>query len=199
MTSGLNPLLRLTLLLGFLLPGAFAIELEIRFPLLEQQLGQQLFTQDGRRYVKGDPKNKCNFAYLAKPHFGGRDGQLVIRATFTGRSSLDVFGKCVGFGDSFDFEIVSAIETKDGTLLLVNPQVRILSKDSFYSRQVGKALQGSIREVVKYPIREELRKVLMAGSSGGAYKFTIRKLEIRSITIQADSFLIDLDTRFLVE
>lgn len=188
------------ILLLFLLPLlAQAIELEIRFPLLEQQLANQLFTQDGKRYVKGDPKSHCNFAYLAKPRFAGRDGKLVIRATFTGRSSLDVFGKCVGFGDSFEFEVLSGLETKDGTLLLVDPRVRILSKDSFYSRQVAKALQTSIRDAVKYPIREELRKLLAAASSSSAYKISLKKLEIRSLSIQADALVVDLDTRFLVE
>lgn len=176
-----------------------AIEIEIRFPLLEKQLSQQLFTQDGKRYVKGNPNSRCNFAYLADPHFSSRDGKLLIKAKFTGKSSMDLFGKCVGFSDSFQFEILSDLTTKDGTLLLNKPTVKILSRDTFYSRQVLKALQGSIGEAIRYPIREEMRKLLAAGSSASPYKVTIPKLEIRNIQILNDALLVDVDTRFLVE
>lgn len=176
-----------------------AIELEIRFPLLEKQLALALFTQDGKRYVRGTPANRCNFAYLASPRFTSRDGKLLIRAKFTGRSSIDVLGKCVGFGDSFEFEVLAGLTTNNGTLVLTDPYVKRLSKDTFYSRQVVKALQGSISEAVKYPLRDEIRKLLAAASAAGPYKITIGKLEIRSMKILGDSLLLDVDTRFLVE
>ncbi len=189
-------LFALFLAAAFLLP---AIEIEIRFPLLEQQLASQLFSQDGKRYVKGNPKTHCNFAYLAEPHFSSRDGQLLITAKFTGKSSMDVFGKCVGFGDSFAFEILSNLTTKDGTLLLDKPTLKILSSDSYYSRQVLKSLQRSISDAIRYPIREEMRKILAAGSAASGYKVTIPKLEIRGVQVLKDSLLVDVDTRFLVE
>ena len=177
----------------------FAIEIEIRYPLLEKQLSQQLFTEEGKRYVKGNAKTRCNFAYLDNPHFGSRDGKLLIQAKFTGKSSMDVFGKCIGFGDSFGFEILSDLTTKDGTLLLAKPNVKILGKESFYSKKVLKALQESIADVVKYPIRDDMRKLLAAGSAATPYKVTIPKLEIRGVQILKDSLLVDVDTRFLVE
>jgi hypothetical protein len=176
-----------------------AIELEIRFPLLEKQLSQQLFSQDGKRYVRGNPKSRCNFAYLANPHFGSREDKLLIRARFTGRSSVDILGKCVGFGDSFDFEVLAGLTTKDGTLLLTQPKVTLLGKDSFYARKVRQALEGSIAEAVKYPIREEIRKLLAAASQSSPYRIRIGKLEIRGISIQRESLLVDVDTRFEVE
>jgi hypothetical protein len=186
-------------LLLFLCSAAGAIEIEIRFPLLEKQLAQQFFSQDGRRYVKGTPKTKCNFAYLAEPHFSSRDAKLLIQAKFTGKSSMDLLGKCIGFGDSFDFEVLADLSTKDGTLVLANPTVRILSRDSYYSRQVLKALKTSIGDAIRYPIRDEIRKLLAAGSASSSYTIKIPKLEIRSIQILPDSLLLDVDTRFLVE
>jgi hypothetical protein len=189
---------RLLLLLLAALPS-LAIELEIRFPLLEKQLSEALFTQDGRRYVKGTPKSRCNFAFLANPHFSSRDGSLLIRATFTGRSSLDVLGKCVGFGDSFDFEVLSGLTTTNGTLTLTKPKVTLLNRDTFYARKVRQALEGSLADAVKYPIRDEVRKLLAAASQSSPYKITIGKLEIRSITIEKDAVILDVDTRFQVE
>jgi hypothetical protein len=189
-----------SLILALLFPSILAaIELEIRFPLLEKQLAHALFTQDGKRYVKGDPKSRCSFAYLANPHFSSKDGQLLIRATFTGRSSLDVLGRCMGFGDSFDFEVLAGLATKDGTLVLTQPKVALINRDTFYSRRVRQALEGSIGDAVKYPIRDEVRKLLAAASQGSPYKITIGKLEIRGITIEKDAVILDVDTRFQVE
>ena len=60
---------RLRLLL-FLLLGArlaYPMELQIQFSALERLLAEQVFTQEGRRYVRGGKSDKCNFAYLEKP------------------------------------------------------------------------------------------------------------------------------------
>ncbi|MBZ2187325.1 MAG: hypothetical protein K7J46_21700 [Bryobacter sp.] len=187
------------MLSSFLLLALSAIEIEIRFPLLERQLAQKMFSQDGRKYVKGNPQSRCNFAYLAQPRFSSSDGRLRITALFSGKSSLDLFGKCIGFGDSFDFEILSALTAQTGTLRLAQPQVRILSRDTFYSRQVLKALQKSIPDAIQYPIRDEIQKLLSASSSAAAYKISIPKVEIRRVQVLKDSLLVDVDTRLLVE
>ena len=178
---------------------ARGIELEIRFRLLEKQLSQQLFTQDGKHYVRGHAASRCSYAYLASPRFGGRDGKVVITARFSGSSSLDVFGRCVGFADTFDFEVLSALTIKDGSLKLADPQVKVLSRESFYSRQVQRALRVSIRDAVTYPIRDELRKLLLAGAAPGPYKISVQSLEVRSVEVLSDSLLVRVDTRLLVE
>ena len=178
---------------------AYGIEIEIRFPLLEKQLSQQLFTQDGKHYVRGHPTSRCNYAFLASPRFGSRDGKLAITARFSGSSSLDVFGRCVGFADTFDFEILSALMIKNGSLVLADPQVKVLSRESFYTRQVQRALRVSIRDAVTYPIREELRKLLSAGAAPGPYKVSIQSLEVRRVEVLPNSLLVTVDTRLLVE
>ena len=46
-------------LLLMALPGcAGAVELHIQFGALERMLGEQVFTQEGRRYVHGSKANK---------------------------------------------------------------------------------------------------------------------------------------------
>jgi hypothetical protein len=47
---------------------ALAADLEVRYAALERLIGEQLFTQDGRRYVKGTPDARCEYAYLEAPH-----------------------------------------------------------------------------------------------------------------------------------
>ena len=78
-----NPVRLLTLLL--LASTAYGVDLKIQFGALERMLGEQVFTQDGRRYVHGTATTKCNFAYLEKPRVQGvgrpvADSRQALRA-----------------------------------------------------------------------------------------------------------------------
>ncbi len=88
----------LLLLSGF---PAFCAELELRYAAIERVIADQLFSQEGRLYVRGNKATKCKFAYLESPHVGAMDGRLRVTARFSGRTALDMFGGCVGLGDSF--------------------------------------------------------------------------------------------------
>src|SRR5208283_1804207 len=79
-----------------------AASLQLRYDALERIVAEQLFTQEGRRYVRGTAATKCQFAYLETPHVSAENGRLKVTARFSGRTALDVFGHCVGLGDSFD-------------------------------------------------------------------------------------------------
>ena len=74
------------------------MELHIQFGALERMLTEQVFSQEGRRYVHGSKTNKCNFAYLEKPQVRGEGGRLRIKARFTGRSALNFVGPVRGPG-----------------------------------------------------------------------------------------------------
>ena len=56
---------------------ASAVELHIQFGALERMLTEQVFSQEGRRYVHGSKDNKCNFAYLEKPQVRGEGGRFL--------------------------------------------------------------------------------------------------------------------------
>src|SRR5215831_17178745 len=88
--------MRAAALMLLLAAQAAAVELHVQFAALERMLGEQVFTQEGRRYVKGSKDNKCSFAYLEKPQVRGQDGRLRMKARFSGRSMLNVAGLCVG-------------------------------------------------------------------------------------------------------
>ena len=51
-------MLRLVLLIAFA-ARAFSADLEIRYSALERIVAAQMFTEEGRRYVKGNHAAKC--------------------------------------------------------------------------------------------------------------------------------------------
>jgi hypothetical protein len=103
----------LLLLSGFPTWGA---ELELRFPAIERVIADQLFSQEGRLYVRGNKSTRCKFAYLESPRVGAVDRRLRVSARFSGRTALDMMGACMGLGDSFDFTMLASPIVKNGAL-----------------------------------------------------------------------------------
>src|SRR5258706_13558726 len=84
---------------------SFAAELELRYAALQRIIAEQVFTQEGRHYVRGNKTTRCQYAYLESPRIGADGERLRVTAQFSGRSALDMFSRCVGMGDSFDFVV----------------------------------------------------------------------------------------------
>src|SRR5271166_4015445 len=104
------------LFLFFLALPSFAAELELRYAALERIIAEQLFTQEGRHYVRGNRAARCQFAYLEAPKIGSEDGRLRVTARFSGRTALDLFGRCAGLGDSFDLTITAVPIPRNGAI-----------------------------------------------------------------------------------
>jgi hypothetical protein len=158
--SALSAPPRLILTLILLAPLAQAVELHIQFAALERILADQLFTEEGRRYVKGTPTTRCNFAYLESPHIDNDNGRLRIRAKFTGRTALNVLGQCVGLGDAFPVILTATPVYKDGQLRLTDVTAVPDNKTGIYIRRVCAALSIGLPRDFRYPLETEARKLL---------------------------------------
>ena len=114
--------------------SAKAVELRIHHSVIKKILAEQVFTDDGRKYVKANRAAKCSYAYLENPEIGEEKGRLKIRARFSGRSARDFFGRCIGLGDSFLVAITATPYYEGGFLKLRNVNVVSEDKDGIYIR-----------------------------------------------------------------
>ena len=142
-----------------------AVEIQVRYAALERILASQVFTQDGRRYVKGDAKTRCSFAYLEHPELRGDNGRLSLKARFTGRSALDVFGRCIGMGDSFDVYITAVPYYHNQSIGLKDVRVEGRApqgapRTGYYVRRVCAALGDSLRKQFEYRVGEQAKRLL---------------------------------------
>lgn len=167
-TEGLNnsstPALRIVRM-AFLLSAMAAlapasVQLEIQYPVIERFLAKQLFTHDGRQYVKGSKENRCNYAYLENPRISASGGRLIIKARFSGRSSVDLLGACVGMEDSFDLTLRATPAYRDGFLILGDVEAVTDATHTLYVNRVLRALAEGLPKQFQYPLREESRKML---------------------------------------
>jgi len=146
------------LLLASTIP-ARAAELELRYAAIERVIADQLFSQDGRLYVRGNKSTRCKFAYLESPHVGAVNGRLRVSGRFSGRTALDMMGACMGLGDSFDFTMIASPVVKNGALVFKDVSVST-PRDSFYIRRVRLALIDSFSRDFKIEVRDQARRLM---------------------------------------
>jgi hypothetical protein len=180
-------------------PLAHAVEIHIQFAALERMLGEQLFTQDGRKYVHGSAAAKCNFAYLEKPHFQGADGKLRIRAKFTGCSALNMFGQCVGLGDAFTAAITAVPQYKDGNIGLGNVAAESEDRTGYYVRRVCAALQSSLTRDFRYPIGAAAKSALEEPGAQPSYPRELHNFRVTEIRVTNDALVLVVDFQLTVK
>jgi hypothetical protein len=198
----LNSVVRFALFLLTLLslaPAACAIELRIQFAALERMLGEQVFTQEGRRYVHNDQTNKCNFAYLEKPRIQGQDGKLRIRARFSGRSALNMFGKCVGLGDAFDVIITALPQYKDGNIGLNDVKAVPEGHTGYYIRRVCEALTASLLHSFRYPVATAAKSLLEDPGTQKSYPRELGDFHVTDIRVTNDALVLVIDFALTVK
>jgi hypothetical protein len=191
--------MRFVLLLLGLSQCVAAVELHIQFGALERMLTEQVFSQEGRRYVHGSKTDKCNFAYLEKPQVRGEGGRLRMKARFTGRTALNVVGQCVGLGDAFDVVIAAMPVYKNGALGLQEVKVTSEGKSGYYIRRVCEAMQTSLAKEFKYPLEAEARKMVEEGGAQPGYKRDVRKFTVPDIRVTDDALVLQVDFELTVK
>jgi uncharacterized protein YqiB (DUF1249 family) len=181
----------------FLAVPALAADLELRFSALERILAEQMFTQDGKRYVKGNAQTKCQFAYLESPRLGTHEERLKVTARFSGRSALDMFGRCVGLGDSFDLTLTALPAPKDGAIALRDVKVTTV-KDSYYIRRVRAALERSFSKEFKIEVKDQARR-LLEQSGGGSYGREMTGFDLNGVHVIEGALVLAVEFKLVIK
>jgi hypothetical protein len=185
--------------LAVCLPAAPGAELQLYFSALQRILAEQVFTQDGRMYVKNDARNKCNFAYLEKPAISADRGRLFVRARFSGRAAQNFFGRCIGLGDSFDVLIGALPVYRDGSLALNDVRVDSPGRDGFYIRKVRTAMAESLARSFKYNVGADAKRMLEDNRGDAKLRQELRRFDVREIHALQDSLVVVIDFQLAVK
>jgi len=195
-----------SLVLFFAGRAAAAADLELRYAALERLIAEQLFTQDGRRYVRGTPSAHCRYAYLEAPRLsaaasGGSDGingRLKIAAKFSGRSAMDVLGRCMGMGDSFDLTILASPVARKGVIAMDDVRVSTV-KDSYYIRRVRAALSESFGKDFKIDVRDQARKLLEQPAGDSHYKQELSDFDLSAVRVTPEALVLVVEFKLVVK
>ena len=186
------------------LSGARAAELEIHYTAIQKILAREVFTQDGRRYVRGSPAAKCSFAYLEHPELHGDNGRLSLKARFTGRSALDVLGRCIGLGDSFDVYITAVPYYHNQSIGLKDVRVEGRAPQGaphtgYYVRRVCAALGDSLRKQFEYRVGDQAKRLLEQTAPDAAYRQELLNFSVPQVQVMPDALIVTVDFRLAVK
>ena len=190
-------MLRFVVLIA-LAASAFPADLEIRYSALERMVAAQMFTQEGRRYVRGSQAAKCQYAYLEAPKLSAANGRLQVNARFSGSSALDLFSRCVGMGDSFNLTVTALPVPRKGSIGFEDAQVST-PKDSYYIRRVRTAMTQSFDKDFRIDIRDQARRLLeQPASPNPTYQQELKDLDLTGIRVTPDALVLVIDFKLIV-
>jgi hypothetical protein len=164
----------------------------LHYEALQRILAAQLFTQDGRKYVRGNKEARCSYAYLETPAVGADKERLSIKARFSGRSALDLLGRCIGLGDSFDVTILATPYYRDGSIGFKEVEVSSNGRDGLYIRHVRRSLRQSLERDFSYPLRDETRRVLEETRSS-LYRQELLGFEVAMVQVAPTALVLTVD------
>ncbi len=173
--------------------SARAADVQISFSALERMLAAQLFTDEGRRYVRGSRSAKCNYAWLEAPKVQNAGGRLLIRARFTGRTSVDLFGRCIGLGDSFSLTITAVPIYEKGNIGLKDVKATPEGTAGFYATSVCAALGGSLPREFHYPLADEAKRGFEDPGTQPQYPRQLRKFDVKEIRVTDEAIILNVD------
>ena len=180
------------LLLATAWPALAQVELHLTFGVLQKVIGAQVFTEDGRKYVRGGNDKRCSFAYLENPRVGEADGRLVVRAKFSGRSAMTVLGQCVGMGDSFDVVVRMTPYADKSLLRLREVEVTSDGKRGMYARAVCKQLAATIPRVLIYDFAPDFKRALEAEQPGVPFRKNVDDLIVQAMRVSREALVLQL-------
>ncbi len=176
----------------------YAAELEIRYGALERLVAEQMFTAEGRRYVRGDTSDKCRYAYLEHPRLAGAGELLRLLVRFSGRSALNLFGNCVGLGDSFDLTVWAKPVAQGSAITFDQLQVST-PRDSYYIKRVRSALVDTFHKNFRIDVTGQARRLLEAPRANAAYQQELKDLKLRDVRVTKDALVLDVDFKLIVK
>jgi hypothetical protein len=179
--------------------AAAGVELQIYHSVLQKLLSQQVFTDEGRKYVRASRAAKCSYAYLENPEIGSENGRLKIRARFSGRSAKDIFGRCIGLGDSFVVAVTATPYFRDGYIALKDLNVQSEGKDSYYIRKVRAALAESLSGDFRYDVTGDAKRILEQKIDKAPYHQELSNFRVTQIRVNPESMTLVLEFTLAVK
>jgi hypothetical protein len=178
--------------------SASAAELHVEFAALQRLLAEQYFTQEGRRYVRGDPKARCQYAYLENPQIWEDHGRVRVKARFSGRSAFNLFGKCVGLGDSFDLTFAALPYYHNGAIALKDIEVQVF-RDTYYARKVRVAMLENLRTGFQYKVDADARRILEQPRPNASYRQELASFRVEGVRVSSSALILTLDFQLVVK
>jgi hypothetical protein len=173
--------------------AARAVELRISAAALERTLRVQLFGgEQGRFYLKGNPKSAC-YVYAEDPKVSFKDDRVVVHVHTRARLGARAFGECLGVGLTREADVSVMPEAEDQSIGFRDARIEKLSDLPELNFLLMPFLNSKLPQAMKVNAADLLRALLTKSSETTGYKLTLDNLKVHSMVVKDGYLVVDVD------
>jgi hypothetical protein len=106
---------------------------------------------------------------------------------------LDLFGRCMGLGDSFDIRISATPVYANGGIGFKNVKAVPESGGGFYASRVCGAISSSLARDFRYLLAPEAKRALEDPGTQPHYPRQLQRFDVPAVRVTNDSLVLVLD------
>ena len=141
-----------------------------------------------------------HYAYLESPRATARNGRIFMTVGLHARKATEVFGNCVGPGDSRDITFSALPFFDNGVLGLKDIQVEIVSGLNFPGAEnlIRAFVKESIPSTFRYDFRSDVQNAIAAAGAPQGVRPGLAEFTVRAIRADANLNCMQFDFVFSV-
>jgi long-subunit fatty acid transport protein len=182
-----------------LLPrAARAIEIKVSAQALERTLNRQLFTQNGRYYLRGKPGSAC-YAYAEDPKVSFQANRVVVHVKVHAKLGTSLHSACLGVSLNTEADVAVVPEAEGESIGFRNAEIARLSESRELNFFLVPFLSGKLPQEMKVNVADSLRQLLSSSTGSTGYQFRLDDLKIHSMQVAGGALAVDFDGNLSVQ
>ena len=170
-----------------------AAELKVSRDALQRTLEQQLFGgPEGRYYLKGNAKSSCA-VYAEEPKVSFTADRVQAKVKVHAKLGTALSGRCLGLSLAPSAEVSVIPDAEGETIGFRDARIEHVSESKELNFLLAPFLSHQVPSSMKVNASDMLRKALEGSTLSSGYKVTLDRLKIRSMTIDGDWIVVDVD------
>lgn len=171
---------------------AHAVGLKVSTDALERTLNKQLFTADGRYYIKGKPNDAC-FVYAEQPRISFHDDRVWVHIRTHSKLGAGLKGTCLGVSLTADADVSVEPEAQGETIGFRNARIEHLSTSRELNIFLVPFLNGKLPQQMKFNVADLIRTALAQSAPATGYTITLESMKIHSMQVDHNALVLDVD------
>lgn len=171
---------------------ARAIEIKVSTDALKRTLDKQLFTQNGRYYLRGNPGTAC-FAYAEDPKISLNGDRVVVHIKAHARLGTSVHGACVGVGLNTEADVSVVPDAEGESIGFRDARIEHLSESRELNFFLEPFLSRKLPQQMKVNAAGLLRQLLSQSTQTTGYQIQLDNLKIHSMQVSGPALAVDFD------
>ena len=171
---------------------AHAIEIKVSTDALERTLNKQLFTENGRYYMRGKPGAAC-YAYAEDPKVSLNGDRVVVHIKAHARLGTSVHGACLGVGLNTEADVSVVPEAEGESIGFRDARIDHLSESRELNFLLEPFLSRKLPQQMKVNAAQLLRDLLTQSTQTTGYQILLDSLKIHSMQVHGPTLAVDFD------